>query len=96
MGQELGVISGQLFAIACGIGRTRKTMHDADFTRPARPVQVVSKFLLDYVAAIHNDEVVGARQRLVVLIGWTPPRASFVKLNTDRAVKDNRYAGLVE
>jgi hypothetical protein len=70
-----------------------KEYYDDNFVRPAIPVQVISQQLRDYVAAISNDKVVEGRPRTVVLIGWSPPRTSFVKLNTDGASKDNQIAG---
>jgi hypothetical protein len=40
-----------------------------------------------------NNHVVTARNQSVVLIGWSPPKSQFVKLNTDGAYKVSQVAG---
>jgi hypothetical protein len=47
----------------------------------------------DYVHAANIISVVMERDRMIAMIAWIPPKATFVKLNTDRAYKDNQTAG---
>jgi ribonuclease HI len=70
-----------------------KEMFDESFMRPSRPLPLLMKMLQEYNDAVTDSMVVGGIQKMVSLIGWKPPRESFIKLNTDGAYKVNQIAG---
>jgi ribonuclease HI len=70
-----------------------KEMFDESFVRPSRPLPMLLKMLQEYNDAVTNSMVVAGTQKMVSLIGWKPPRESFIKLNTDGAYKVNQIAG---
>ncbi|GAU26682.1 hypothetical protein TSUD_314590 [Trifolium subterraneum] len=47
----------------------------------------------DYTQALSSSNTVMMREQRVLMIGWLPPKANFVKLNTNGASKDNTVAG---
>ncbi|KAK2448079.1 TMV resistance protein N [Trifolium repens] len=70
-----------------------KEQHIDSFVRPYRPVQYIMKLVDDYVHATNTISAVIERNRMISMIAWVPPKATFVKLNTDGAYKDNQTAG---
>jgi hypothetical protein len=47
----------------------------------------------EYELASHNVKVITRREEVVSLIRWSPPKAFFVKLNTDGGYRRNQIAG---
>ncbi|CAJ2650297.1 unnamed protein product [Trifolium pratense] len=70
-----------------------KECHDADFVRPHRPVRHILQLSEDYRNAVLNNSVALARNQVVTMIGWSPPKPLFIKLKTDGAYKDRQVAG---
>jgi ribonuclease HI len=70
-----------------------KEIHEDAFIRPSLPVQHVGRMVLDYHKAMNNSELILDRTRVVSLIGWSPPKPNFVKLNTDGACKERGLSG---
>ncbi|KAK2394949.1 hypothetical protein QL285_056723 [Trifolium repens] len=70
-----------------------KENHDEHFVRPVYTVQHVSKRVDEYYHASRVNDVMESRESMLMHIGWKPPTGSFVKLNTDGALKDNGSAG---
>jgi ribonuclease HI len=48
--------------------------------------------ILQYLRT-RNNKIVTNREKVVTLVRWSPPKASFVKLNTDGAYKQDHIAG---
>jgi ribonuclease HI len=68
-------------------------MHDEEFVRPARPVHHIMQLAGDCIKAISNSNVVAVRNQTVMMVGWSPPKPMYVKLNIDGAYKVNQVAG---
>jgi ribonuclease HI len=70
-----------------------KELHDEKFLRPAMAVQFVWKKVEEYNAAASNNEEIMDRDKVMTMIGWKPPKPSFVSLNTDGASKVQHLSG---
>ncbi|GAU10806.1 hypothetical protein TSUD_425900, partial [Trifolium subterraneum] len=83
------------WAIACHSlwSWRNKEEHEESFIRPYNPAQVIMQKAVEYDSAARNTKVVTGREKVVTLIRWIPPKASFVKLNTDGAYRKNQIAG---
>ncbi|GAU12910.1 hypothetical protein TSUD_73970 [Trifolium subterraneum] len=73
-----------------------KELFEENFLRPPRPVQHVLKLIGDYMSATSKDDIIALRNQEVTMIGWSPPRELFVRLNTDDAYKEHVVAGCGE
>jgi ribonuclease HI len=85
----------EFWALSCHCLWTwrNKECHDDDFVRPYQPVSFIAQLSREYKNAASNNHVVTARNQSVVLIGWSPPKPQFVKLNTNGAYKVSQVAG---
>jgi hypothetical protein len=70
-----------------------KELFDEGFERPCRPFPVIMKMVKEYKDDVNNTMVVSCKDKVEQLIGWKPPRESFIKLNTNGAYKVNQMAG---
>jgi hypothetical protein len=70
-----------------------KELHDDDFVRPYRPAYHIMQLALDYTNAESNSKVATCSNSVVAVIGWSPPKENYVKLNTDCAYKKNQITG---
>jgi ribonuclease HI len=70
-----------------------KENHEEGFIRPHNPAHHVMTTAMEYAAAAQNTKVVKESEKVVTLVKWNPPKAPFVKLNTDGAYKQDHIAG---
>jgi ribonuclease HI len=86
---------GDFWALCCHCiwSWRNKELFDVGFVRPSRPVPILMKMMQEYKEAVTTSMVVTRAEKVVNLIGWKPPRESFIKLNTDGAYKVNQVAG---
>ncbi|GAU31911.1 hypothetical protein TSUD_270960 [Trifolium subterraneum] len=68
-------------------------LHEDSFVRPSMPVHHVGRMAMEYRKAMSNSELALGRTRAISMIRWSPPKANFVKLNTDGACKEHIIAG---
>jgi ribonuclease HI len=56
-------------------------------------VQFVWKKVEEYNSAASNNEEIMERDKVITMIGWKPPKPSFVSLHTDGASKEQHLSG---
>ncbi|GAU25543.1 hypothetical protein TSUD_259770 [Trifolium subterraneum] len=94
----MGICEGTwnvFWAMACYLlwNWRNKELHVEGFLRPNRPVQHVRNMAADYIHAMQNSSIMVNRSQVASRIGWVPPRADYIKLNTDGASKKMQLAG---
>jgi hypothetical protein len=70
-----------------------KEIHKGGFVRPSLLAHHVGRMSMEYKKVMSNSELIMDRARVVTMIGWSPPKPNFVKLNTDGACKDHGISG---
>jgi ribonuclease HI len=86
---------GDFWALCCHCiwSWHNKELFDVGIVRPSRPVPILMKMMQEYKEVVTTSMVVTRTEKVVNLIGWKPPRESFIKLNTNGAYKVNQVAG---